>query len=177
MKKKNLKTLAKLLLTPLLMILLGVVLMVRPDSASALVGKIAGWILIFLGGGMILDTMLSRIDMPGKVLFAAAALAAGVWLVRNPLRLAAAIGRIAGLLILVRGVQDMINASRWKCGYRYAILSTVVGAVLILLPMTTSRIVVVLLGILVTVLGVLMARDRLKIGKLLPDGEQIIDIE
>ena len=177
MKKKDMKRLARLMLTPLVMILLGVVLMARPDSASALVGKIVGWLLILLGGGMLLDTLLFKTDLPGKVLFSAAALAAGVWLVRNPLRLAAAIGRIAGLLILVRGVQDLINASRWQCGKRWALLSTAAGAVLLLLPMTTSRIVVVLLGLLVTVLGVLMARDRLKIGKLLPDGDRIIDAQ
>ena len=101
----------------------------------------------------------------------------GVWLIRNPLRLAAAIGRIAGLLILIRGVQDMINASRWKCSMRFAIIACLVGAVLIVLPMTTSRVVMVLLGLLVMALGALMAWDRLKVGKLLPDGEDnIIDV-
>ena len=170
--KKNFTMYAKLLLTPLLMILLGVVLMVRPDSGSALVG---GWALILLGGGLILDSLLIPSALTGKILFAAAALAAGVWLVRNPLGLAAAIGRIAGVLILIRGVQDMINASRWKCGMRYALISAIVGAVLILLPMTTSRIVMVLLGLLVALLGVLMARDRLKNGMPRSDGGSIID--
>ena len=94
---------------------------------------------------------------------------------RNPLGLAAAIGRIAGVLILIRGVQDMINASRWKCGMRYALISAILGAVLILLPMTTSRIVMVLLGLLVALLGVLMAWDRLKNGMPLSDGGSIID--
>ena len=173
--KKNFTMYAKLLLTPLLMILLGVVLMVRPDSGSALVGKIGGWALILLGGGLILDSLLIHSALTGKILFAAAALAAGVWLVRNPLGLAAAIGRIAGVLILIRGVQDMINASRWKCGMRYALISAIVGAVLILLPMTTSRIVMVLLGLLVALLGVLMAWDRLKNGMPLSDGGSIID--
>ena len=154
---KNFSRYAKLLLAPLLVIVLGVVLMVRPDSGSALVGKVGGWALILLGGGLILDSLLIPSALTGKILFAAAALAAGVWLVRNPLGLAAAIGRIAAVLILIRGVQDMINASRWKCGMRYALISAIVGAVLILLPMTTSRIVMVLLGLLVALLGVLMA--------------------
>lgn len=177
MKKNDFAALAKRMLTPLLMILLGVVLMVRPDSASALVGKIAGWILIILGGGLILNTFLTRSGLTGKVLFAAVALAAGIWLVRNPLRLAAAIGRIAGMLILIRSIQDIINASRWKCRMGYAIVAALTGTILILLPMTTSRLVMVFVGLIVTVLGVLTARDRLKFGKLLPDGENIIDAE
>ena len=176
MKKKNLTLVIKLLLTPALMILLGIVLMVRPDSASALVGKLAGWGLIAASGVLILEMAATKLLGTGKVIFAAVTLAAGVWLLRNPLAIAAAIGRIAGLLILIRAVQDMINASRWKCGMRYAIVSTLVGAVLILLPMTTSRIVMVVLGLLVTILGVLTAVDRLKIGKLLPDGDDIIDV-
>ena len=177
MKKEQVLRLGKLLLTPLTMLVVGLLVVVRPDSASALVGRIAGWILAILGGGLILETLLTRDTGAGKILFAAVALAMGVWLIRNPLRLAAAIGRIAGLLILIRGVQDMINASRWKCSMRFAIIACLVGAVLIVLPMTTSRVVMVLLGLFVMAQGALMAWDRLKVGKLLPDGEDnIIDV-
>ena len=60
---------------------------------------------------------------------------------------------------------------------RYAIVSALIGAVLIVLPMTTSRLVMVLLGLVVIVLGSLMAWDRLQLGKLLSDGDDgIIDV-
>ena len=101
----------------------------------------------------------------------------GSWLLRNPLRLAAALGRVAGLLILVRAIQDIINAAKWKCGMKYALLSAVIGGLLILLPMTTSRAVWVILGILVILVAVLMAIDRLKPGKLLGDGGNVIDAQ
>lgn len=84
---------------------------------------------------------------------------------------------LLGLLILIRAAQDIVNASRWNCGMRYAIVSALIGAVLIVLPMTTSRLVMVLLGLVVIVLGGLMAWDRLKLGKLLSDGDDgIIDV-
>ena len=102
----------------------------------------------------------------GRSVQAARAVLVGVWLVRNPLRLAAMVGRIAGLLILIRAAQDIVNASRWNCGMRYAIVSALIGAVLIVLPMTTSRLVMVLLGLVVIVLGSLMAWDRLKLAKI-----------
>ena len=112
-----------------------------------------------------------------RILFVVVAAALGLWLVRNPLRLAAALGRVAGLLILVRAVQDIINAARWKCGMKYALLSAIIGGLLILLPMTTSRAGWVIVGLLVIAVGVLMAIDRLKPGKLLGDGGNIIDAQ
>lgn len=153
MKKKDVQSMVRLMLTPVLMVILGIVLVVRPDSASALVGKVLGWVLLVVAAAL------------------------GLWLVRNPLRLAAALGRVAGLLILVRAVQDIINAARWKCGMKYALLSAIIGGLLILLPMTTSRAVWVIVGLLVIAVGVLMAIDRLKPGKLLGDGGNIIDAQ
>ena len=174
---RTLRTFAAKYRIAILAALLGLLLLLRPDSASALVGRVIGWILVVIGGGLVLDSILVRDAMAGRILFAAVTLAVGVWLVRNPLRLAAMVGRIAGLLILIRAAQDIVNASRWNCGMRYAIVSALIGAVLIVLPMTTSRLVMVLLGLVVIVLGGLMAWDRLKLGKLLSDGDDgIIDV-
>ena len=53
----------------------------------------------------------------------------------------------------------------------------IIGGLLILLPMTTSRAVWVIVGLLVIAVGVLMAIDRLKPGKLLGDGGNIIDAQ
>ena len=177
MKKTDVQTLIRLLLTPVLMVILGIMLVLRPDSASALVGKILGWVLLILGIGLVVESLIVKELNTSRVLFAAVAAALGLWLLRNPLSLAAALGRIAGLLILVRAVQDIINATRWKCGMKYALLSAIIGGLLILLPMTTSRAVWVIVGILVIVVGVLMAIDRLKPGKLLGDGGNIIDAQ
>ena len=59
MKKDKFLQMARLLLTPLVMVLLGLLLLLRPDSASALVGRVIGWILvvIVLGGLMAWDRL------------------------------------------------------------------------------------------------------------------------
>ena len=145
MKKTEIRNLVRLMLTPALMVLLGILLIVRPDSASAVVGKILGWGMILLGAGTLIESLAVRDIAASRVLFVAVTLALGSWLLRNPLRLAAALGRVAGLLIL--------------------------------LPMTTSRAVWVILGILVILVAVLMAIDRLKPGKLLGDGGNVIDAQ
>ena len=178
MKKTDVTTLVKLMLTPVLMAILGLALIIRPDSASAVVGKVLGWILMLLGAGLLVESLIVKDINTGRILFTVVTVALGLWLMRNPLRLAAALGHIAGLLILVRSVQDIINATRWKCGMKYALLSGILGALLIVLPMTTSRAVWVILGILILVLAVLMSIDRLKPGKLLSSGDDnIIDAQ
>ena len=178
MKKSDAATLGKLLLTPVLMIILGIALILRPDSASALVGKILGWVFILAGVAMAVESLAVRDITTGRVLFTVVALALGLWLIRNPLRLAAALGRIAGLVILLRSIQDIVNATRWKCGMKYALLSGIIGALLILLPMTSSRAIWVILGILVTAVGILTAVDRVKFGRGLPSGDDnIIDAQ
>lgn len=177
MKKTDVTALVRLMLTPVLMVILGIILVIRPDSASAVVGKVLGWVLMILGIGLVIESFAVKDLNTGRVLFAIVAAALGLWLLRNPLRLAAALGRIAGLLILVRAVQDIVNATRWKCGMKYALLSAIIGGLLILLPMATSRAVWVIVGLLVIVVGVLMAIDRLKPGKLLGDGGNIIDAQ
>ena len=75
-----------------------------------------------------------------------------------------------GILFTAAGIICMMDP--W---ISVAAVGLTVGLVLILLPMTTSRIVMVLLGLLVALLGVLMAWDRLKNGMPLSDGGSIID--
>ena len=72
MKKSDAATLGKLLLTPVLMIILGIALILRPDSASALVGKILGWVFILAGVAMAVESLAVRDITTGRVLFTGA---------------------------------------------------------------------------------------------------------
>ena len=175
MKKKNMQSMVRLMLTPVLMVILGIVLVVRPDSASALVGKVLGWVLLVVGIGLLVESIAVKELTTSRILFVVVAAALGLWLVRNPLRLAAALGRIAGLLILVRAVQDIVNATRWKCGMKYALLSAIIGGLLIVLPMTTSRLVITLCGLVLVFLAVMMGLDRLRFFRHSGGGPDIID--
>lgn len=175
MKKKNMQSMVRLMLTPVLMVILGIVLVVRPDSASALVGKVLGWVLLVVGIGLLMESIAVKELTTSRILFVVVAAALGLWLVRNPLRLAAALGRIAGLLILVRAVQDIVNATRWKCGMKYALLSAIIGGLLIVLPMTTSRLVITLCGLVLVFLAVMMGLDRLRFFRHSGGGPDIID--
>ena len=107
-----------------------------------------------------------------KICEAMYALPGGVVVKRRKSQLRAAVLFIAGVALVV--VNNMYGAELTN-NMRSAIVF--IGGLLILLPMTTSRAVWVIVGMLVIAVGVLMAIDRLKPGKLLGDGGNIIDAQ
>lgn len=160
--KDTILSVIRLIATPVLLMVLGLILLIHPDSASALVAQILGWVLLIAGVVFAVSAIAGHFDTVGKVLSAVCCFAVGAWLLRNPLMLAAGLGRLAGILLVVRGIQDILNASRYHYGILPAVITTILGAVLIALPMTTSRVVISLCGLLVLIVGVAILVDRLR---------------
>lgn len=163
MEGLSVKQRLQLLLTPVLMIVLGIILLVRPDSASALVGTVLGWGLIAMGAVCVVYAAIARDLVVLRALPALACFAVGVWMLRHPLALAVALGRIAGLFIALQGIQDIINAKRWKCGMSWAIAAVAVGVVLVLVPMTASRLVLGACGLALIAAGGVEAWGRIRL--------------
>ena len=162
MKKDDIFSVLRLILAPVLVIALGLVLIFNPDSASALIAKILGWILICIGAGIGISAVVNDRARVFKGLMAVIFAAFGGWLVNNPLALAAWIGRIIGLLLVIDGVQDVANLRKAGRRFLMPLIATVVGVVLIVMPMATSRLVFILCGIVVLAIGVGMLLERLK---------------
>ncbi len=158
MKKDQLLAALYRYATPAAMVALGALLMLFPDSVSAMAGKLLGWALIVLGVGFILSAVFGSAGA-ARVLAALVCLAAGCWLLRNPMMLAKGIGRFVGALLLIRGVQDVLQSADTR-GRSLSALVAVVGLVLILLPMTTSRVVFSLCGLAVLLVGAALFADR-----------------
>ena len=176
MKKEEILSLIRLIFAPVLVIALGLVLIFNPDSASALISKILGWILICIGVGFGLSAVLNERGRVFKGVVAVIFAVAGGWLVQNPLALAAWIGRIIGILLVIDGVQDMDALRKTGRPFLMPLIVTVVGAILVLMPMATSRLVFSLCGIVVLIVGVGMLLERLKGKKRLEGPEDnIID--
>ena len=170
MKKNSFMDLFRRLASPVAVILLGLLLVVNPDSASVLIARIVGWILTIVGIGFGVAAIIDRDRAIRKGITAVFFACLGGSLSANPLVLAAFIGRIIGLLIAARGIRDL------SMGYSriLALITTAVGAVLVVLPMTTSRLVFSACGLVVLLIGIGMLIDRLKHNKHLDDGN-IID--
>ena len=167
----------QLLLTPVLITVLGLVLVFCPDSASALIARLLGWILGLAAICFGVSALMNTQGRAGKVAASILCAVIGGWLGSNPLVLAAWIGRIIGIVLILDGVQDMGNNHRQGKRFLLPLIVTIVGAVLVLMPMTASRLLFSLCGVVVLVIGIFMLLDRLRGQKRLPgsDDPDIID--
>ena len=164
------------LASPVAVTLLGLLLTVNPDSASVLIARILGWVLTIIGIGFGVAAILDRDHAVRKGITAVAFACVGGTLSANPLLLAAWIGRVIGLLIAVRGIRDLLLYSSYGYSRILAMITTAVGALLVVLPLTTARLVFSLCGLVVLFIGIGMLVDRLKRRKFLEKGDDnIID--
>lgn len=170
MKNRNILPLVIQLASPVALILLGLILLLNPDSASAMIARLLGWILFLVGVGFGISAVVTRDGTAGKILGAAACIGVGGFLLRNPLVLAAGLGRLLGALLTIRGGRDLVVSGKRGHGRILAILTTVAGIVLIVLPLTTSRLVFSLCGVVILVIGIAMLLDKLKDIRYLDDG-------
>ena len=154
---------------PVTTIVLGLILLIVPDSASVLIAYGIGGILIF-GGivfaiGALLDQSLS------KGFWALACLSIGGTLAGNPLLLARNLGRFLGIWLAIEGGDCLRKGNRI-----FGVMILVAAVALILSPMTLSRLVFSLCGLVVLIIGIGMLADRLKNQKRLHKGDDnIID--
>lgn len=164
------------LASPVAVTLLGLLLVVNPDSASVLIARVLGWILTIVGVGFGIAAILDRDRAVRRGITAVLFACIGGTLTANPLLLAAWIGRLIGLLIALRGGRDLLISSSYGYSRILALITTAVGAVLVVLPLTTSRLVFSLCGLVVLLIGIGMLADRLKHRKRLSKGDDnIID--
>lgn len=176
MKKRDLLSLVYQLASPVALILLGLVLIINPDTASALIARLLGWGMLLAGIGIGVAAIFSKRGQVGKGVAAVGCVTIGGYLMRNPLILAAGIGRLLGILLILRGGRDVVLSNRSGHGRMLAIITVVVGVVLTVLPLTTSRLVFSLCGVAVLGIGIAMLIDRLKDRRYLEDHDpNIID--
>ena len=162
MKKQGFLHILRLFLAPVLMILLGILLVMNPDSASALVSGILGWILTGVGIVSAVTALLADRNRIGRLMTAAVLLVCGSVLWSRPLLLAYYTGRLVGLLLLLDGLADLFAARRAGVRGLMPLIVAILGGVLILMPMSASRIVFRLCGLAVVLIGCAMLFDRIR---------------
>lgn len=175
MKNRRFFDEASRFVTPAALMILGLVLLICPDTASALISKAVGWGLtvagIVVAVAMVVDGRLSL----GQLLTALALVLLGRYLVSHPLAWAAWGGRIIGVLVILRGVRDF-TVSSLRQSRILAAVTAAAGVVLLLLPMTASRVVFAVCGAGVLAIGGGMLWERIWERKYLSgDDPNIID--
>lgn len=170
MKKRDILSLVCQLSYPAGLMVLGLILLISPDTASALIARVVGWLLTLAGIGTGIAAIVDRRGVIGKGFAAVGFVCVGGWLLANPLILAASLGRFLGILLLLRGLRDLKLRCQQGRSNLLAVITTVAGVILIVLPMTTSRLVFRLCGTAILAIGTAMLLDRLKDRRYLEDG-------
>ena len=167
----------------ILLIVVGALLALNPDSASALVSAILGWGLFVVGAVLVVGGFLDGRD-GGSIGQGVLFLVVGSWLRRNPLMIAKVVGVLLGLTAVQHGWRALENAQRskrnggfWVPGAVLAAVELLVGVRLIFSPLSVSRVVLTIAGIAMVVCGVweLISRNREK--KYIPGTPNIIDAD
>lgn len=187
MKKERIIKLAKLLLVPVLVTLAGLILLVNPDSATALASQLIGWVLVIIGAAKAISMADRRYyHTVGGWIWAAAAITLGIFILKNPLILAEALGRCLGLFLLIWGAQDLVRVLKSRRSGNaqplpliLAIITLTAGIVLALLPLTLTRTIIRLCGIVALIVGIVNILEKLREVKLLEEGvdPNIIDAD
>ena len=181
MKKYTFPQLFTLLAMPVLTTLVGLILLLSPDTASALVGKLVGWFCIVTAISMIAGNRGEH-----RILWAIFFLLTGIWMLGNPLSIAKFLGRILGITLMIRGAHGLKAANLRSAGQQTtgfartgALLTLITGVVLIFLPLASSRLLFKLVGIVMIGLGAAEAVSRIRGRKRLDGGDDpnIIDVE
>ncbi len=174
MKKNDFWKILELLLGPGLLVLLGLVLVFSPDTATALITKLIAWALILTGAVQGFSGVFGSARRIGRIIGAAVILLVGLWLLSDPLVLAKWLGRILGFFILLQGVQNIaLGKGRFSI---VPAVTTVIGLILLIVPMTTSRLIFIILGIIVLAVGVTELLSRLRALQKPEDDDGIIDV-
>ena len=166
----------------ILTILCGVILVMRPDTASALLSAVAGWVLIAIGVAALIAGFSG--SSGGSVVTGAVLLLAGAWLHRNPLMIASVIGFVAGFWVLRQGLKAMKDAQRskrngglWIPGAVLAVLEALIGVRLMLSPLSISRLVLSIGGLALIAIGACSMAAHYKSTRYIPEPGGIIDAD
>lgn len=159
MKNFNWQSLFRLESGSVIMIVVGILLAIKPDLASAAVSAVLGWMLILAGVAALLAGFVGKLGLR-PILMGAFLLICGSWLHRNPLMIASIIGTLLGILALSQGMGALRDAlcikrrgGSWVPNGLLAALMLLLGLRLILSPLTVSRLVMTVAGIIMVICG------------------------
>ena len=165
-----------------LMILCGAILVLKPDAATTLISVVLGWGLIAIGVGLLIAGFTG--DGFGPIVSGALALLWGSWLHRNPLVIASFIGTVLGILVLTQGWRGMGEVHRrrrigglWFLTAVVPVVEFLVGIRLIFSPMSASRMVLSICGIVMVICGICSLVSRYRVTKYIPEYDGIIDAD
>ena len=173
MNTKKIENLLRTFGVHVLTVLAGLMLLLNPAGATALVTRMLGWLLVGAGSVKLILPVTNHRPVSGSEwVWNGICILAGLVLLSRPLILADLIGRVLGVMILVEGVRNLRDGVDGK-----DILSILAGVILLMMPRTLTNTVLVILGVVLMIIGIVNIIGRIKTIKRLEayDDPNIID--
>ncbi|MGM9604903.1 MAG: DUF308 domain-containing protein [Faecousia sp.] len=150
----------RLWLKPVLTCILGLILIFRPGSLTTSIAWAVGVLIALVGAGKLVaffrDPRKDILRLCGAVIL----LVLGFSIMRNPVSLERQIGLVIGIVLLLQGIRGFVSpfAAHEKITSG---LCCAMGVLLMVLPLTISRLAVILCGVVVLLIGIGMVADLL----------------
>ena len=160
------------MIVPALMVILGIIFILNPGDVIIIHTKIIGWLFILCGIGIALSLIAA---FSPYIMFSAILLAVfGTIVVANPGWISGFVIKVIGFLVLVEGIVKVIETIRikalderfWKSYMVNDIVTVILGAVLLLVPFGAAKVVAIIIGIILALLGISNIITEYKIYKL-----------
>lgn len=144
-------------LSLIIMLLAGLFFLIFPGNSLLLAVRILGIGLILAGVVGAADEITKKVDKSDiKLLCYLAEIVAGIVVLAAPAFVLKAFPFIAGLIILVLGIVDVVRAAQvlletvdgWKTSVALAILTVVVGIIIMINPFGSMKLLVRIIGVI-----------------------------
>ena len=143
--------------TSLIYALVGLVLLVKPELSASVLCTLVGLVLVICGVVNILQFLVYRdgtLYTGGRLIFGLVLTAVGIWITTRPELISVVIPRVIGVIICVHGFNDIRsavtlhrNSARWGAALVLAVVTLVLGVVLVLNPFDAFATVVRIIGV------------------------------
>lgn len=164
-------------LKPVLTCILGLILIFKPGSLTTSIAWAVGFLIALVGAGKLVaffrDPSPKRdfLGLCGAVIL----LILGFSILNKPVNLEKQVGLVVGIVLLLQGIRGFVSpfAAHEKIS---SAACCVMGVLLMVLPLFFSRLVVVLCGIVVLIIGIGMILDLLALNRHNGGSDHIIDV-
>ena len=178
MDRNRIFKLAKDCAGEIFMILCGLILMLFPDTAVALVTKLVAWLLVGIGVFKVMKNLKDSAIYWGDWVATVLYFLLGGYLLVNPLVISETIGRFLGIVLIIHGMSDLRQA-RYGSGKAIGILTAVAGMALVVIPRTLINTLLGVAGLVLLIVGIISLVDKLRHGRYLEESgdPNIIDAD
>ena len=165
-----------------LVILMGIIFVVRPDAVINTIAQLIGFVLALIGVSQVIGKLFSNVNKSSGMLVGALIAVVGFWILIHPYRAASIIPIMIGVVLVAHGIQNMSLAfvskgygmSRWMIMLIGGILNILSGVLCIAYAFGMVALGVRLLGFMLIYDGI---SSMLTVGRVNRYERDYIDID